>query len=78
MKFRDPDAKKTNLLQLLPVLFFVVTLIFAGHAVYQYAIGLEASLMWVGLWGILLLYFGARSWFALRKVFVWGEEETEV
>ena len=75
MRLREPDNKKMNVLRLLPVYLLVVAILFTGHSTYLYLSGAEENLMWVGLGALGVLYFSVRSWFALRSVFLWGEEE---
>ncbi len=77
MQFRNPDKTKQNLLFLLPV-FLVVPMIFlAGFEAYRYFSGAEESPFWMGLWSVATLYLMVRSYFAVRKVMVFGDEADE-
>ena len=77
MKFRNPKAKKLNAVHLLPLPLLVLALLFAVHSTYQYLTGVEETMLWMGVGWVAVFYFAARSWFAARKVFVWGDEASQ-
>ncbi len=78
MEFRQPEALKMNLFRLLPVYLLVAAVLFFAYATYQYLSGSEEDLLWVAVGGLATVYFTVRSWFAMRWVFVWGDEAEEV
>ena len=75
MKFRRPDEKKMNVIRMMPFFFLLLAISFTGIHAYRYAVGLDAETTWLLVGGVATIYFGVRSWFQAKVVFVFDGDE---
>lgn len=75
MKFRYPEQKTGNLIRLIPIVLWPLSIGFLVYIGYQYFVGSEQDLTMVGLAAVVAIYFSIRGWTALPRVFVWGDEQ---
>lgn len=74
MRFRNPEEKRMNFLRLVPVFALVVAIFITGHSLYRYLAGADDSVTWLVIGSVAMIYFSFRTLFAVRRVFVWGDE----
>lgn len=75
MRFRYPEQRGRNVVRLLPVVFFFLSLPFAGVMLYEYFAGLNQEVIRPVIAVVFVLYFGYRARFAMEVTFIRGEGE---
>lgn len=63
------------MIRLLPVLFFLLSLPFAGVMLYEFFTGINDEIIRPIIAVVFVLYFGYRTRFALRVTFISDEVE---